>query len=279
MDSLVGLGTPPRASAPDPAPGVQTPLLTVRQLSKRYAGLVALTDYRLDLVAGTIHGIIGPNGAGKTELFHCLSGMVRPTTGSIRLAGVEMVGRAPAQVAAAGIARTFQNIRLFGDLSVLDNVRVAVQRQLPGPLWAAVLSTRGFRDREAEVTRRSLALLERVGLAHLAERQARSLPYGEQRRLEIARAVAVEPQVLLLDEPNAGMNPTETAELLTLVRRIRDDLGITVVMVAHDIPLVMGLCDRIQVLDHGQLLAEGTPAVVRNDPAVIAAYLGQARRA
>ncbi len=265
-------------AAVDPSrPGTPQPLLRARDLSKRYAGLLALSDYSLDLAQGRIHGVIGPNGAGKTTLFNLLSGMVRPTTGSISLAGHEITELQPAQVAQAGIARTFQNIRLFADMSVIDNIRVASQRHEPGPFWAAMLSTPGFRARERDITARAAALLELVGLTDRAERVARSLPYGDQRRLEIARAVATEPRVLMLDEPNAGMNPTETADLLALIRRLRDDRGITIVLVAHDIPLVMGLCDTIQVLNYGVLIAEGPPSVVRNDPEVVRAYLGQAR--
>jgi branched-chain amino acid transport system ATP-binding protein len=265
-------------TAGDPL-GSGQPLLRVRDLSKRYAGLVALSDYSLDLPEGTIHGVIGPNGAGKTTLFNLLSGMVKPTTGSILLEGREITTLRPAEVAQAGIARTFQNIRLFGDMSVIDNIRVASQRHEPGPFWAAMLSTPGFRRREHATTLRAEALLELVGLTQRAQRTSRSLPYGDQRRLEIARAVATGPRVLMLDEPNAGMNPTETADLLALIRRLRDERGITIVMVAHDIPLVMGLCDTIQVLNYGVLLAEGVPSVVRNDPAVIDAYLGRARHA
>jgi branched-chain amino acid transport system ATP-binding protein len=177
------------------------------------------------------------------------------------------------------MGRTFQNIRLFGDLSVLDNVLVSLQRRQRSSVVATLLSTPAFRRRETELRAAAIELLERFGLDRDRDRPARSLPYGDQRRLEIARAVGIGPRILLLDEPNAGMNPIETRELLGLIRRLRDELSITIVLVAHDIPLVMGLCDRIQVLNYGKLIAEGDPAAVRANPEVIAAYLGQARHA
>ena len=255
------------------------PLLEVGGLSKRYRGLLALSDYSLRLPAGAIHGVIGPNGAGKTTLFNLLSGMVRPSAGWIRLAGTDTARLRAHEVARLGIARTFQSIRLFDDMSVIDNVKVAIQRRFSGSLTSTILATPAFRHREAEIEAGAAELLALFGLAPRAHRLARSLPYGDQRRLEIARAVATDPRILLLDEPNAGMHSSETAELLALIRRLRDELGITIVLVAHDIPLVMNLCERIQVLNHGMLIAEGDPATVRTNPDVIAAYLGQATHA
>jgi branched-chain amino acid transport system ATP-binding protein len=265
---------PATSPADDPPP-----LLEVRGLSKSFRGLKALVDYDLQLPAGRIHGVIGPNGAGKTTLFHVLSGFLRPSAGAIHFDGRDITGSPAYRVARFGIARTFQNIRLFGDLPVIENVKAGLQGHAPRSLVGAVLSTPSFRRQERELTAHAMELLELFGLGQHRNRLARHLPYGDQRRLEIARAVATAPQVLLLDEPNAGMNPVETQELLGLIRRLRDEQAITIVLVAHDIPLVMNLCDRIQVLNYGRIIAEGDPAAVRSHPDVIAAYLGQARRA
>jgi branched-chain amino acid transport system ATP-binding protein len=253
------------------------PLLDVRDLSRSFRGLQALTDYALQLPAGSIHGVIGPNGAGKTTLFNVLSGFLPPTRGTITFQGSDITGAPAYKVSRLGIARTFQNIRLFGDIAVIDNVKVALQRHVRRSLVGTLLSTPAFRRGEAELDERAIELLELFGIAQHRDRLARHLPYGDQRRLEIARAVATKPSVVLLDEPNAGMNPVETQDLLKLIRRVRDEQGITVVLVAHDIPLVMNLCDRIQVLNHGRIIADGPPAAVRADSAVIAAYLGKGR--
>jgi branched-chain amino acid transport system ATP-binding protein len=266
----------PQAS---PSPDAADPLLRVRGLSRSFRGLKALSDYNLDLPARRIHGVIGPNGAGKTTLFHVLSGFLRPSAGTISFDGQEIAGWPSYKVARLGIARTFQNIRLFGDETALDNVIVGLQAHAPRSLLGTILSTPGFRAGERDLEARAEELLELFGIAAHRDRLARHLAYGDQRRLEIARAVASGPRILLLDEPNAGMNPVETQELLGLIRRLRDELKITVVLVAHDIPLVMNLCDRIQVLNYGKTIAEGDPAAVRSNPEVIAAYIGQARSA
>ncbi|MBI1882152.1 MAG: ABC transporter ATP-binding protein [Chloroflexi bacterium] len=260
-------------SSPSPS------LLEVRDLSKSFRGVRALDDYALQLSPLTIHGVIGPNGAGKTTLFNLLTGFLKPTSGAVHLFGLDITSLPAAQIAQLGIARTFQNIRLFGNLPVIENVKVALQSQFSSSLLNTLVSASSFLWREHEIEAQALDYLELVGLASQRDRLARSLPYGDQRKLEIARAVAIKPKLLLLDEPTAGMNPSEAGEVLRLIRRLRDELKITIILVAHDIPMVMNLCEQIQVLNYGKLIAEGDPGAVRTNPEVISAYLGQAKYA
>ena len=254
-------------------------LLQTTNVVKRFGGLTAVNKMNLVFEKGQIASIIGPNGAGKTTFFNTLTGIYTPEEGEIVFNGRTLIGLRPDQIAERGIARTFQNIRLFGNLPVIENVKVALQSQMRHSLVGTLLSANSFLQRERELETRAAECLDLVGLTVQPDRLARSLPYGDQRKLEIARAIAIKPQLLLLDEPTAGMNPSEAGEVLRLIRRLRDELKITIMLVAHDIPMVMNLCEQIQVLNYGKLIAEGDPGAVRNNAEVIAAYLGQAKDA
>ena len=248
-------------------------LLSVTNAAKRFGGLQALSGVSLSVMRGHIHGLIGPNGAGKTTCFNVITGLYQPDEGEFMLDGRAYSPSAPHRVAQAGIARTFQNIRLFGDMSALENVMVGRHVRTRQGVLGAILRHRAARDEEAQIRARAFALLDFVGIAPLAHRTARTLSYGDQRRLEIARALATEPLLLALDEPAAGMNATEKEALKALLLRIRDS-GTTILLIEHDVKLVMGLCDRVTVLDYGKVIADGTAAEVQKNPAVIAAYLG-----
>ncbi|MDD3765632.1 MAG: ABC transporter ATP-binding protein [Eubacteriales bacterium] len=255
------------------------PILTVEKLTKSFGGLTAVSNVNMEINEGELLGLIGPNGAGKTTLFNLLTGVYVPTTGKIVFRtkkGEESIqGLRPYKICGKGIARTFQNIRLFKNLTVLDNVRIAMHKDIQYGIFSSFVHGLRYNKEEKKIVEESIKLLEILGLDKKKEELANNLPYGEQRHLEIARALATNPSLLLLDEPAAGMNPAETTELISLIRHIREEFNLTILLIEHDMSLVMQTCERIYVLDYGKIIANGTPEQIKSDKRVIEAYLGE----
>ena len=250
-------------------------ILALDGVSVSFGGLQAVSDFDFALQQGELAGLIGPNGAGKTTVFNIITGQYEPVRGRIFFRGHDITGWRPDRVTNVGIARTFQNMRLFEGLTVLDNVLVARHAKLRSSMLAAALNLPSYMREERQARNKAMELLDRVGLKELAHTQAGSLPYGQQRRVEIARALAAAPEVLLLDEPAAGMNPEETTRLMEFICGIRDEFGLTILLIEHDMKLVMGICERIRVIDYGVSIAEGTPQEIQGNAKVISAYLGE----
>jgi branched-chain amino acid transport system ATP-binding protein len=251
------------------------PLLQIRGLTHFFGGLRAVYDFNLNLEDGELVGLIGPNGAGKTTIFNLVTGAYKPTEGEVRLNGDDMVGLQPHQITTKGIARTFQTIRLWNELTVLDNIRIAHASRVKYNLLDSILHGQRYRKEEKEIEEQALELLSVFGLEKDAQELAKNMPYGAQRRVEIARALATEPRLLLLDEPAAGMNPGEIEALLTLIQQIRQEFGLTIWVIEHQMRVIMNICERIKVVDFGETIAEGTPMEIQNNPRVIEAYLGE----
>lgn len=252
----------------------KSPILEAQHLGIDFGGLTAVNEFNMAIGRTEIAGLIGPNGAGKTTVFNMLTGVYKPTEGNIILDGKDITGQNPELISKSGIARTFQNIRLFNDMTVLDNVKVGLHNQIRYNMWTGILRLPAYKEKEHEMNREAMKLLKIFDLDKEADYKASQLPYGKQRKLEIARALATNPKLLLLDEPAAGMNPNETEELMHTIHSVRDQFGVAILLIEHDMNFVMGICEEITVLDYGRVIARGDGKAIRNNPKVIAAYLG-----